>query len=133
MKELVGSRIMFLSVNEDQNLLRFQTNRGSIVYEAFGDCCSESWFADITGVLALLNQNVLSVEEVEMECVQDDRSRQEHDSLYGVKIKTTGGYVDVVFRNSSNGYYGGWIALKEDPDSWAHYVVWTDIKDDWSA
>lgn len=39
--------------------------------------------------------------------IDDGRSRQEVDSLYGQKITTDKGYADIVYRNSSNEYYGG--------------------------
>lgn len=130
MKELVGKKINGLFVNSDQSLLVFDTDGGDVAYRTWGDCCSETWFADIVGVPALLGGIVASADDVEMADVEDGRTRQEYDHLYGVKIKTDKGYADIVYRNSSNGYYGGSIdhvSLPSRPDDLAA------IADDWQA
>lgn len=139
MKELVGKTISGLSVNDDQSALRFDTKDGPITFNAVGDCCSQSWFADINGVDALIGGTVASVEEVGMDGynVDDGRGRQEVDSAYGYKIATDKGNADVVFRNSSNGYYGGWLTLGKD--QYGHELEssadekMTPITTDWSA
>ena len=131
MKKLIGKKIAGLRINEDQSVLAFDTNQGVIAYYVWGDCCSETWFADITGVSALLGGTVQTADEVSMDGynVEDGRTRQERDEAYGVKLTTEKGYADIVFRNSSNGYYGGSIELlkSELPESM------TAIEDDWHA
>lgn len=131
MKELIGVKIFGLRINEDQSILVFDTDRGAIAYEVWGDCCSETWFADITGVAALIGGNVRAVEDVNMDGYNtlDGRTRQEYDLAYGVKLTTDKGYADIVFRNSSNGFYGGDIELLRGdlPEGL------TAITDDWSA
>jgi hypothetical protein len=131
MKELIGKKITGLRINEDQSVLVFDTDQGAIAYDAFGDCCSETWFADITGVSALLGGIVQTADEVGMEGynVEDGRTRQEWDEAYGYKLTTDKGYADIVFRNSSNGYYGGSIDLlkRELPEGM------TAVTDDWHA
>jgi hypothetical protein len=130
MKELIGKTITALRVNEDQSFLVFDhPDGGSTIYQTYGDCCSETWFADITGVTALIGGTVVEVAEVEMNEVDDGRTRQESDAFYGVKLRTEKGVADIVYRNSSNGYYGGSIYLYLDvmPDDL------TSITDDWGA
>jgi hypothetical protein len=131
MKELIGKKIAGLRINADQSVLVFDTDQGVIAYDAWGDCCSETWFADITGVSALLGGIVQTADEVSMDGynVEDGRTRQEYDEAYGVKLTTDKGYADIVFRNSSNGYYGGSIGLlkRELPEGM------TAIEDDWHA
>lgn len=130
MNELVGKTVIGLRVNEDQSILAFDHSDGtSTSYEAYGDCCSETWFADITGVEALLGGKVLEVENVDLPAVADGRTRQEEDQFYGVKLRTDKGLVDIVYRNSSNGYYGGSIDLlnRELPENMK------PITDDWQA
>jgi hypothetical protein len=135
MKELIGKTITGLFVNEDQSALMFtHPDNEKTCYETEADCCSETWFADITGVGALLDSTVLEVEEVKLPSDledQDKRTRQEYDEFYGVKLKTTRGHVDIVYRNSSNGYYGGEIEYKVQglPEG----CELTPITDDWSA
>jgi hypothetical protein len=96
-----------------QHYLVFETTEGSLNYDAYGDCCSESYFAEISGVANLLaGRPVAAVEE--MDCVSGDGTRQECDQIYGYKIRfgpeedwCGSNSAMVVFRNSSNGYYGG--------------------------
>ena len=130
MKELLGKKINKILVNEDQSALIFETDSGDVAYDTYADCCSVTWFADITGVLNLLGATVTDVEEVDIESVDDGRTRQEEDCFYGVKVTTNKGYADIVYRNSSNGYYGGdchYSADFERPDNL------TEISEDWSA
>lgn len=130
MEDLIGKTVTGLRVNEDQSILAFTHPDGtSTSYVTDGDCCSETWFADITGVAALLGGEVLEVESVGMPEAEDKRTRQEYDKQYGVKLRTDKGRADIVYRNSSNGYYGGSIQLHSGalPDSM------TAITDDWQA
>ena len=131
MKQLIGKKITELRISADQSVLAFYTDQGVIAYETYGDCCSETWFADITGVSALLGGTVQTADEVSMDGynVEDGRTRQDFDEAYGVKLTTDKGYSDIVFRNSSNGCYGGSIGLlrHEMPDGM------TAITDDWHA
>lgn len=131
MKELCGTTISRVRVSGDQRILSFETDRGAITYCAEGDCCSQSWFADIIGVDALIGGLVRDVEEIAMDFynVKDGRCREEHDEAYGYRITTSKGRVKLAFRNSSNGYYGGWLKLHEGPLE----EPMTEITDDWSA
>ena len=132
MKELIGKTITGLRVNEDQSLLVFDHPDGaSTGYETDADCCSETWFADITGVAALIGGVVQTADEVSMDGynVDDGRGRQDSDVAYGYKLTTDKGHADIVFRNSSNGYYGGSIHLfgNQAPENMVA------ITDDWMA
>lgn len=110
MKQLIGTKIEKIELSKDgQYYLQFTTDKGIRLFGTEGDCCSESWFADIIGTNNLLGATVAAVEEVEMPNynTEDGRCRQEVDSVYGYKLTTSKGYADIIFRNSSNGYYGG--------------------------
>lgn len=135
MEELIGKRIIKIFVSQDQSQIVFETNMGQITYDANGDCCSESWFADITGGLALLGATVDEVTEVEREneeaYLTDGRTRQQSDVVYGYKFKTTKGWADIWFRNSSNGYYGGWLEFDNSPIETEEMEEITN--DEWSA
>lgn len=117
MSDLIGKTVTGLFVSSDQSRLVVTHDEFASAYECYGDCCSETWIADIVGVSALIGHKVLSAEDVTMEDVDDGRSRQEYDCFYGIKLVTTGGIVDIVYRNSSNGYYGG--SLDRD-SSWKY-------------
>ncbi len=120
MVELTGKRINSIRISEDDTVLGFETSEGVLMYRADGECCSETWFEEIIGVEALLGDNVNTVEEIPMvECggTADDRfpnsphSLQDYDNVYGYRLTTDMGQCDIIFRNSSNGFYGGWCSL----------------------
>ncbi len=134
MQELVGRTIRRILIGDSEYQILFQMEdyEPAVSYVAMGDCCSVSWFADLTGVDALLGGTVASVEEVELEDydTEDGRGRQEWDRVYGFKITTDKGYATLAFRNSSNGYYGGWLERTEEYGNPKDY---REIKEDWSA
>ena len=110
MKELIGRTVNSVWMKGDTRII-FQTDMGDLIYDALAACCSESWFADIIGVKALLGNIVTDVEIVELEFEQKSpRTRQEFDTVHGYKIKTLMGITDIVFRNSSNGCYSGTLS-----------------------
>jgi hypothetical protein len=131
---LVGERLVGIDVSPNQHALRLRIQDGrQIVCTTYADCCSETWFADILGAKSSLGK-VTKVEPRFSKAIEGDgRSRQEYDVEYGFKIKTLRGDIDVAYRNSSNGYYGGSLdqvfvePASDDGD-------WTPIADDdWSA
>lgn len=129
---LVGTVPFALYVKEGDEELVFVTSTGMVGFTTDADCCSETWFADITGVSSLLGAMVNSVEWLELDQVDDGRSRQQVDEFYGFRIHTTLGSSDVLFRNSSNGYYGGSLdAMREVPAP--EGKQWTRIEKDWRA
>jgi len=142
-RALRGDRQSIMSVLEDniikeiyidtsQEYLKIISIDDIFIFHAVGDCCSESWFADIIGVSYLLNCEVYSVVDIEDCYANDDRSRQERDIIYGIKITTNKGICDIVFRNSSNGYYGGYLEIVKHDISHLD-LNFIDIVDDWSA
>jgi hypothetical protein len=148
MEHLVGKTISSIQVNQDQQLLKFTTNTGEeIIYEAVGDCCSSTWFADIIfyGGRYAFPFSVTKVEEIEVPrfvnrmADKDGRGRQEYEEVYGYNIVASKAIsIQIVYRNSSNGYYGGWCELFETLNSkHAQKIldecVWTNITEDWSA
>lgn len=108
--DLVGRTITEIRATEDA--LAFRLEDGTIYsYEVLGDCCSESYWHDFIHPERLLNTPVLSVETVDL----DDPPSTDWEFLqaYGFRFTTEdprfGPVSSVVsFRNSSNGYYGGW-------------------------
>jgi hypothetical protein len=107
MEELIGKMVTAVWISPDAERLVFETDDGNVAYRTYGDCCSYSYFNDIIGLDALIGQKVNSAEEIGLGDVETDDS---YDCIraYGIKLTTNRGYVDVVFRNESNGYYGGW-------------------------
>lgn len=127
---LIGLTVRAVAVNEDQSIIVFEMDEGAIAYETYGDCCSETWFADLIGYDRLVGHKVISVEKIDLPEPHDARNRQEYDQAYGIKITTDRGYSELIYRNSSNGYYGGDAYRMRD---FPVYVDFTPITDDWSA
>lgn len=131
MKELTGLKIKKVLMEKGESRIVFVTDKRNIGYSTYGDCCSETWFADIIGTDALIDGTVSSVENIVVADKDDGRSRQEHDDFMGIKITTDKGSCEIIYRNSSNGYYGGDITSAEvgcsEPDDYA------SITEDWSA
>jgi len=123
-KEYIGKTIKEFKFGEKK--LEFSFSDGvELVLYAQGDCCSESWFEGIYGEYALSPGSVLtSMEFVDLQRITKPNKEDEHFDddcvrLYGVKIMTSVGYADIDMRNSSNGYYGGFITVNvDDQCSW---------------
>lgn len=129
---LVGHTPTQLWVGPDEHVLRIQCGDVAVVANTDGDCCSESWWADIVGVKQMLGAEVTAAVVIDMPDVLDDeRSRQEVDKAYGVRVTTTRGVCDLIYRNSSNGYYGGWSEWEVADD--ATPPGFRQITEDWSA
>lgn len=60
----------------------FHGRARAITYGAYGDCCSETWFADITGLDNLRGQVVIGVRVLDVTLPEGDlRTRQEEDEV----------------------------------------------------
>ena len=118
-QHLVGKKIQKVFMNED--CLKFETDRGNVIFTVEGDCCSHSYFHDFIGVKKLLeNGHVVSAKEIELADAEDNTADTDGDYLqfYGFEIVTVhptfGDQTSVFsFRNSSNGFYGGWMRYEE--------------------
>lgn len=131
MGALDGKTVVGIDVSDDEEAMRFRCEDGSVVVWATeGDCCSQSWWADGFHLNELRGATVLNVTSLEMPDPKDDRTRQEVDEVYGLHVATNRGVAKLAFRNSSNGYYGGWAYVTEDGDRFK----WREITDnDWQA
>ena len=111
--DLLGREIETIRVTKGEEIIRFGFGGypEDIAFHAVGDCCSESWIADILNPETILNETILSVREDEMpkEDPTPSRTRQDSDQLFGYTLESAKGSCQIIFRNSSNGYYGGWL------------------------
>lgn len=116
-KLLVGKTVVRLLVSSEEHSLLLDMSDGTtLMLDTDGDSCSESWFSDIYGIPALIGHKITGFEPIELPDynLEDGRCRQNYDELHGFKITTKGGYCDIVFRNSSSGYYGGWMEVRQE-------------------
>jgi len=129
-ESLVGATLREFRVEQGEQSLAILADRGVIVLITDADCCSETWFADLLGVSNVLGKEVYQVDALDLPDPEDERSRQESDRAYGLRLTTPGGVCDIVYRNSSNGYYGGSAeVLDRDVDT----AAWRVVTDDWQA
>lgn len=136
MSELIGKIVSGLRINSDQSILAFDHPDGtSTCYQTESDSFSETWFADFVGVHSLIGAKIIRAEGavIDFGDSRDDRTRQEFDKIYGLKIATDKGYLDIVFRNSSNGYYYGWIKLLSENKVFPDEDMISITDDDWQA
>ena len=128
METLIGRVVHGLWVADGSTRLIFETDQGDLAFVAEGDCCSTSWFNDIIGVAAFEHALVRAAETWTPD-PPDNTDGYECLQVYGVKLTTESGYVDILFRNESNGYYGGYL---EDTANTSLDGA-TRITRDWSA
>lgn len=134
MKELLETYVERVSVSDGEHFLMFHCRNMTTTYEAYGECCSETWFADITGLDNLRKQTVIGVRILDVDLPEGDtRTRQESDQVYGYRLSTRKGDCDIIFRNSSNGYYGGELELVSNEASLKGEVFTEITTDEWSA
>jgi len=136
MKELEGKRVSELYLSDGLHFIKFITDEGEeFVYEALADCCSESWFHHVLGADALLGNIVKTAVEFPALAIDENEfTRQAMDLLYKVMLMTDQGFTDIEFRNSSNGYYSGWLALKSDgiPQYYRDIEEWRPVTADFT-
>lgn len=135
MNELIGRTITGIAIGDGEHHLKFSTTAPGeldFFYVTVAECCSHSWFAEINGVSALLGHTVRDVREVAMDKVLPGPYDDVH-KFYCIVITTEGGRADIIFRNRSNGYYGGDVEMFDD--QWHDPLpdVFRTITEDWSA
>ena len=118
---LVGKQVTGIRMDEQRLSLRFNDGT-SQSFEVDGDCCSRSYFYDITGAEKLRRNGPIVSARFIPDLPQPDAEPryQEVVKAYGVEIVTDhelfGEQTTVIsFRNDSNGYYGGMMYLSSAP------------------
>lgn len=112
LEELMGRKILGLQLDDAKVYVNFITDQGDVLYGCYADCCSESWINHINGVSELVGGTVEDVDEVDFYAllkVEPEATKQDFDQVLFHRVKTEKGWCTFEFRNSSNGYYGGWL------------------------
>jgi hypothetical protein len=112
---LAGKRLAGVGVSEDKDRLIFHLSDGrTLTYTAEGDCCSSSWIEHLTVPSYIAGAEVTAWAEQDM-----GETEAEDDTIrvYQTSFATAKGEIIVEYRNSSNGYYGGW--LQGPVEQWA--------------
>lgn len=110
-QSLVGRKVERFELSEDKTVMTFHLDGGArLVGELDADCCSESWVEHVDAPI-----DGLTVEKVTETSAEDlgYGTRQEYDQVWFLRVAGAERYTSrgctVEFRNSSNGYYGGWV------------------------
>ena len=135
LKRFEGRVVSGLFVSDCNHYMKIEIeNTDSVIFVTAGDCCSESWFADVIDadefIGGTLGENPLEAAEGFGD-PNDGRCRQDEDAIYGFNLVSDKGLCKVAFRCSSNGYYGGTIELYEKDD--LKGTNWIQIKNEWPA
>ncbi len=125
MEELIGKTITKLFIGQGNENLKFECLDGDVLYyAAFGDCCSYSWFEHVT-TCNLLNSKVLCVNYTGGS--EKEISEEDYLKISNYRIDTIKGSSTFELRNSSNGYYSGYI---EKCDVLEGSIVWKELTED---
>lgn len=112
---LVGLQVVSVWHNDQRGELFIETPGRWFQYIAEGDCCSISWWYRFKGLAALIGHTVRAIAEGSLEGVdvEDGLCQQQYDGAYEYLLLTEAGACGVCFRNSSNGYYGGFLTVRQ--------------------
>lgn len=105
-EKLAGKKVIGLKkpFSQGDEVITFLCENGeSFKIWCDGDCCSHSWFEHVE-----MPEFPFTIQKVE-EIAGEEVSHPDHECLqvYGLKMETDRGHVDIEMRNSSNGFYGG--------------------------
>lgn len=105
---LIGKHITGVFRSADNAWLRFTLDsENDICIYVDNECCSSSWFESINNADDLVDAYVSFI--LEKSNVAWPGCNEVEDKVYGYMLATSKGFVDLIFLNSSNGYYGGSI------------------------
>jgi hypothetical protein len=110
---IIGEVIVALHLNKDNDELTFVSPTTVYVYSSEGDCCSQSWIEHITVPSDIVGATITGKTEPELPAhdgtLPGPHPDHEELAIYHTAWQTTRGEIIAEYRNSSNGYYGGWM------------------------
>jgi hypothetical protein len=77
-------------------------------YKTEGDCCSHSWVEHLEAPNDLVGAVIIDVKEDPI-LNEDDPDNHDYIQVYHTRFVTNRGEIVLEYRNSSNGYYGGYL------------------------
>lgn len=105
--KIVGATIDLIE-HDDNSVTITATDGRKFRYETDAGCCSSTWIEHITAPDYVRGGTITEVKEIDL----DSEESAEYDFLqkYQTSFVTEKGEIIVEYRNSSNGYYGGWLS-----------------------
>ncbi len=110
-KNMLNRKIASVELNRERDVITFTFQDGfERTFSTEGDCCSHSWIEHLEMPNNIAGATLLAVEA--SDTITQDHA--EHDDsgeikVYNTSFKTDRGEIILEYRNSSNGYYGGWL------------------------
>jgi len=134
MEKLIGKKIESVTIFGDyHNYILFKTDLGDVKYFADGDCCSSSFFSEIFNADNIIGQVIKEVKDIPLEdgeAPNRGATEDDNEKVYGIHITSDKGTCTIIFRNHSNGYYGG--SIEETEEKLSNNKSWF-VEKDWSA
>lgn len=104
-----------VSLTHNSGNITLTTTNHTVVLTAVGDCCSSSWFEHVDDIGAVGGEiTEWTNDEPYHEEYRPANTNYEYFEYQFMTLKTTKGRVHIEMRNSSNGYYGGYIVASVD-------------------
>lgn len=118
-EDFIGKTIQEVWIRKNQlDVMFWRVDDAWFRLDAYGDCCSNSWYAHCDGADALVGGVLREYENFsagELENEIDERgSMHECLKIDMMKFATSKGYCTIEFRNSSNGYYSGYCQVESE-------------------
>jgi predicted nucleic acid-binding Zn finger protein len=111
---LIGKKIKRVELSPGGSSIEFYMDDGKVYsFYVEGDCCSSSWIEHLTVPDDIEDAVVLSWDDFTMDSFEEDYS---YVQCYENRVHTPKGDVVLEYRNSSNGYYGGYIVYGGERD-----------------
>ena len=112
--KIIGKKILGIDLSDGAQEIRIRTDAGIFFGKVYGDCCSRSWVEHLEIPEDVIGSTVIFMEDsdaISSDHPEHDGKCPEHIEVYNTKISTFGGIIVIEYRNSSNGFYGGWLEL----------------------
>jgi len=107
--DMAGKPLVSVVVSDDKERVVFAFADGSEArFRVEGDCCSSSWIEHVDVPPAAIGQELTGVNDALAER-REERENYEVLQVYKTTFHTACGDIVLEYRNSSNGYYGGYL------------------------
>lgn len=106
-KNMLNRKLAGVDLDQSRDRVVFKFQDGfERAFTVDGDCCSQSWIEHLEMPNDVVGATLLDVEDVGMGEIDDPEYCLQ---VYNTRFKTDRGEIVLEYRNSSNGYYGGYL------------------------
>ena len=114
-EDMIGKKLSSVFLSQDKSTIAFSFQDGTEKrFGVMGDCCSCSWIEHLEMPGDIDGATLLSVNDSDEVITSDHNDHDEEHgddciSVYNTRFATDRGEIVLEYRNSSNGYYGGYL------------------------